>query len=57
MSADGSYIPRYIDRGLDLLLAELPAVMLTGPRGCGWPPTWPVTPEPGSSRAPTGSAG
>ena len=57
MSADGSYIPRYIDRGLDLLLAELPALMLTGPRGCGWPPTWPVTPEPGSSRAPTGSAG
>jgi uncharacterized protein len=35
MSADGSYIPRYIDRALDLLLAELPALMLTGPRGCG----------------------
>jgi len=35
MSADGSYIPRYIDRALDLLLAELPALMLTGPRGRG----------------------
>jgi predicted AAA+ superfamily ATPase len=35
MAADGSYIPRYVDRALDLLLAELPAMMLTGPRGCG----------------------
>lgn len=30
-----TYIPRYVDRALDALLAELPAVMLTGPRGCG----------------------
>lgn len=29
------YVPRYVDRALDLLLAELPAVMLTGPRACG----------------------
>ena len=34
MSAD-AYIPRSIDGALDALLAELPAVMLTGPRGCG----------------------
>lgn len=35
MSADDSYIPRYIDPALDRLLTELPALMLTGPRGCG----------------------
>lgn len=35
MDADTAYIPRYVDRALDLLLAELPALMLTGPRGCG----------------------
>ena len=35
MSADDAYIPRSIDGALDVLLAELPAVMLTGPRGCG----------------------
>ena len=29
------YIPRLVDRTLDMLMAELPAVMLTGPRGCG----------------------
>jgi predicted AAA+ superfamily ATPase len=32
---DGPYIPRHVDQTLDALLAELPAVMLTGPRGCG----------------------
>lgn len=35
MPSDGTYIPRHIDRALDVLLAELPALMLTGPRGCG----------------------
>jgi len=35
MGAESSYVPRYVDRALDLLLGELPAVMLTGPRGCG----------------------
>lgn len=35
MSAGNAYIPRYIDRALDQLLAELPALMLVGPRGCG----------------------
>ena len=35
MSPDNAYIPRDIDRALDLLLPELPALMLTGPRGCG----------------------
>ncbi len=35
MPSDGSYIPRHIDRALDVLLSELPALMLTGPRGCG----------------------
>lgn len=29
------YVPRYVDRALIPLLEELPAVMLTGPRGCG----------------------
>lgn len=29
------YIPRLVDSTLDLLGGELPAVMLTGPRGCG----------------------
>ena len=29
------YIPRLVDQALDALLAELPAIMLTGPRGCG----------------------
>jgi predicted AAA+ superfamily ATPase len=32
---DTSYVPRHVDRALDALLDELPAVMLTGPRGCG----------------------
>lgn len=31
----GRYIPRHLDATLDVLLQELPAVMLTGPRGCG----------------------
>lgn len=31
----GSYLPRHIDVALDRLLGELPAVLLTGPRGCG----------------------
>ena len=35
MDLDDAYIPRYIDGALDALLAELPALMLTGPRGCG----------------------
>nr|NLI50186.1 ATP-binding protein [Propionibacterium sp.] len=35
MNRDVAYIPRSIDRALDTLLAELPALMLTGPRGCG----------------------
>ncbi|MFT4294421.1 MAG: DUF4143 domain-containing protein [Micropruina sp.] len=35
MAVKDGYLPRYIDRALDLLLAELPAVMLVGPRGCG----------------------
>jgi predicted AAA+ superfamily ATPase len=35
MAPDSDYIPRYVDLALDLLLAELPALMLTGPRGCG----------------------
>ena len=35
MGAEMSYIPRHIDRALDLLLGQLPAVMVTGPRGCG----------------------
>lgn len=34
-SRDGAYIPRLVDRALDALLRELPALMLTGPRGCG----------------------
>lgn len=29
------YVERYVDSALDALLGELPAVMLTGPRGCG----------------------
>ena len=29
------YIPRMIDLTLDRLMTELPAIMLTGPRGCG----------------------
>lgn len=29
------YIPRFVDTLLDEVLQELPAVMLTGPRGCG----------------------
>ncbi|MDR3201647.1 MAG: AAA family ATPase, partial [Bifidobacteriaceae bacterium] len=29
------YIPRLVDRTLDALMGELPAVMVTGPRGCG----------------------
>lgn len=29
------YIPRYVDRAINRLLTELPAVMLVGPRGCG----------------------
>lgn len=32
---DATYIPRHVDGALDVLMAELPAVMLTGPRGCG----------------------
>jgi len=35
LDLDDAYIPRYIDGALDALLAELPALMLTGPRGCG----------------------
>lgn len=35
MSVEDVYIPRYVDGTLDALLAELPALMLTGPRGCG----------------------
>lgn len=31
----GSYTPRHVDVALDRLLGELPAVLLTGPRGCG----------------------
>lgn len=34
-AAAHGYLPRYVDRALDLLLGELPAVMLTGPRACG----------------------
>ena len=30
-----AYIPRLADRALDMLLPELPAMMLVGPRGCG----------------------
>jgi len=33
--SDKKYIPRLVDGALDTLLAELPAIMLTGPRGCG----------------------
>ena len=33
--SDTAYIPRLIDLALDSLLEELPAIMLTGPRGCG----------------------
>ena len=33
--AGESYIPRLVDAVLDEVLAELPAIMLTGPRGCG----------------------
>lgn len=29
------YVARYVDRALESLLSELPALMLTGPRGCG----------------------
>ncbi|MDO5068039.1 MAG: DUF4143 domain-containing protein [Propionibacteriaceae bacterium] len=29
------YIPRLVDAVLDEVLSELPAIMLTGPRGCG----------------------
>jgi len=29
------YIPRLVDRTLDALTQELPAIMLVGPRGCG----------------------
>ncbi|MFT4216946.1 MAG: DUF4143 domain-containing protein [Micropruina sp.] len=35
MTNEGGYLPRYVDRALDLLLDELPALMLVGPRGCG----------------------
>lgn len=35
MDSTGAYVPRFIDGALDLLLTELPALMLTGPRGCG----------------------
>ncbi len=35
MDAQDGYIPRYLDGALDALLTELPALMLTGPRGCG----------------------
>lgn len=30
-----SYLPRFVDQLLSELLSELPAVMITGPRGCG----------------------
>ena len=33
--SDKAYIPRLIDVTLDSLMDELPAIMLTGPRGCG----------------------
>jgi hypothetical protein len=29
------YIPRFVDETLDALMRELPAILLTGPRGCG----------------------
>lgn len=32
---ESAYVPRYVDQTLGLLMQELPAVMLTGPRGCG----------------------
>ena len=35
MVDESGYVPRHVDRALDRLLEELPAVMLTGPRGCG----------------------
>lgn len=35
MNDASAYVPRYVDRALDLLLDELPAIMLTGPRACG----------------------
>src|SRR5699024_10236842 len=35
MSDTHSYTPRHIDVALGRLLEELPAVLLTGPRGCG----------------------
>jgi len=31
----GDYLRRYVDEYLDEVFGELPAVMLTGPRGCG----------------------
>lgn len=35
MSKNDSYLTRHVDRALDVLMPELPALMLTGPRGCG----------------------
>jgi predicted AAA+ superfamily ATPase len=32
---DASYVPRLVDLGLDALAAQLPAVMVTGPRAAG----------------------
>ncbi|MDR1513316.1 MAG: DUF4143 domain-containing protein [Propionibacteriaceae bacterium] len=32
---DKTYVPRFVDAALDDLLGELPALLLTGPRGCG----------------------
>lgn len=29
------YLRRYVDDFLDLAMPELPAFMITGPRGCG----------------------
>jgi len=33
--ASTNYTPRLVDSALDTLMRELPAIMLTGPRGCG----------------------
>ncbi|MCL2788591.1 MAG: DUF4143 domain-containing protein [Micrococcales bacterium] len=35
MAQHEEYIPRLVDQSLDALMGELPAIMLTGPRGCG----------------------
>ncbi|MGB7982101.1 MAG: hypothetical protein WCF36_15070 [Candidatus Nanopelagicales bacterium] len=30
-----TYLPRWVDRWLRELMAEVPAIMITGPRACG----------------------